>query len=158
MAVTEVEPLTGALAGERDSAYYLDYVLAYTTLRLALGVNELIHGVTRIFIGGMSAFLTLTQTQFQNTALPVWQVRAFATVVPYCELVIGVLLLLGLWTRWALALAALLMVGIIFGTGMRGDWQIVFLQMFYSLLYSVMLMWRRYDAWSLDAWMSRKSR
>jgi thiosulfate dehydrogenase [quinone] large subunit len=156
MAVMEVGPLAGTLSGERESAYYLDYLLAYTTLRLALGINELIHGVTRIFIGGMSAFLTLTQTQFQNTPLPVWQVRAFATVVPYCELIIGILLLLGLWTRWALALAAVLMVGIIFGTGMRGDWQIVFLQMFYSLLYSLMLMWRRYDGWSLDAWMSRK--
>jgi thiosulfate dehydrogenase [quinone] large subunit len=152
-----MDPMKGGLSAESDSPYWLDYVLAFTTLRLALGVNELIHGVTRIFIGGMDAFLTLTQTQFQNTSLPVWQVRAFATVVPYSELIIGVLLILGLWTRWALAFAALLMVGIIFGTGMRGDWQIVFLQMFYSLLYSLMLMWRRYDAWSVDTcWMGKK--
>ena len=141
---------------EADSPYWLDYVLAFTTLRLALAINELLHGVTRIFIGDLSAFLNATQTQFQNTPLPVWQVRAFATAVPYCELVIGVLLLLGLWTRWALVGAAVLMLGIIFGTALRGDWQIVFLQMFYSVLYSAMLLWRRYDAWSLDAWMGRK--
>jgi len=141
---------------EADSPYWLDYVLAFTTLRLALGINELLHGVTRIFIGDLSAFLNATQTQFQNTPLPVWQVRAFATAVPYCELVIGVLLLLGLWTRWALVGAAVLMLGIIFGTALRGDWQIVFLQMFYSVLYSAMLMWRRYDAWSVDACMGRK--
>jgi thiosulfate dehydrogenase [quinone] large subunit len=156
MAVTEVDPLAGTLAREQDSAYYLDYVLAFTTLRLALGINELMHGVSRLFIGSLSAFLTFTQTQFENTPLPVWQVRAFATVVPIAELVIGVLLILGLWTRWALAVAAVLMLGIIFGTAMRGDWQIVFLQMFYSLLYSVMLIWRRYDAWSVDAFMGRK--
>ncbi len=64
------------------------------------------------------------------------------------------LLILGLWTRWTLALAAVLMLGIIFGTALRGDWQIVFLQMFYSFLYSLMLMWRRYDLWSLDAKMA----
>jgi len=156
MAVTEVDPLAGTLSRERDSAYYLDYVLAYFTLRLALGINELIHGVTRIFTGSLSAFVDLTQTQFQNTPLPVWQVRSFATVVPICEFLIGVLLILGLWTRWALVLAAVLMVGIIFGTGMRNEWQIVFLQMFYSYLYSLLLVWRRYDAWSLDAWRSRK--
>ena len=156
MALTEVDPLAGALSRERDSAYYLDYVLAYFTLRLALGVNELIHGVTRIFTGSLSAFVDLTQTQFQNTPLPVWQVRSFATVVPIAEFAIGILLILGLWTRWALVLAAMLMVGIIFGTGMRNEWQIVFLQMFYSFLYSLLLVWRRYDAWSLDAWMSRK--
>jgi len=156
MAATALDPMKGALSGEADSPYWLDYVLAFTTLRLALGINELLHGVTRIFIGDLSAFLNATQTQFQNTPLPVWQVRAFATAVPYCELVIGVLLLLGLWTRWALVGAAVLMLGIIFGTALRGDWQIVFLQMFYSVLYSAMLMWRRYDAWSLDAWMGRK--
>jgi thiosulfate dehydrogenase [quinone] large subunit len=157
MAVTEVEPLAGSLSSERSSPYWLDYVLAFTTLRLALGINELLHGVTRIFMGaGLGAFVTMTQTQFENTPLPVWQVRAFATVVPISELIIGVLLLAGLWTRWALVFAAVLMLGIIFGTAMRGDWQIVFLQMFYSLLYSVMLMWRRYDVWSVDAMMSRK--
>jgi thiosulfate dehydrogenase [quinone] large subunit len=157
MAVTEVAPLAGTLSREQESAHWLDCVLAFTTLRLALGINELLHGVTRIFMGaGLTAFVNTTQTQFQNTVLPVWQVRAFATVVPIAELLIGVLLILGLWTRWALVVAAVLMLGIIFGTAMRGDWQIVFLQMFYSLLYSIMLMWRRYDAWSVDARMGQK--
>jgi thiosulfate dehydrogenase [quinone] large subunit len=157
MAVTEVGPFAGTLSAERDSAYWLDYVLAFFTLRLALGINELLHGVTRVFMGnGLTAFVDATQTQFQNSPLPVWQVRGFATVVPICELAIGVLLILGLWTRWALAFAAVLMLGIIFGTAMRGDWQIVFLQMFYSLLYSLMLMWRRYDAWSVDACVLKK--
>jgi thiosulfate dehydrogenase (quinone) large subunit len=141
--------------GTADSSCPLDYLLAFTTLRLALGVNELVHGVNRIFIGGMAAFLDLTQTQFKDAPLPIWQVRAFAHVVPYCELTIGVLLIIGLWTRWALALAALIMVGIIFGTALRNDWQLVFLQMFYSLVYSMMLMWRRYDGWSVDALMRK---
>ena len=156
MAVTEMDSMRGVLPAA-DSAYHLDYVLAFFTLRLALGINELMHGVTRIFMGGgLTAFLNFTQNQFKDAPLPVWQVRSFATVVPVCELVIGALLLLGLWTRWALTLAAILMVGIIFGTAMRSDWQLVFLQMFYSLLYALMLMWRRYDVWSLDAKMGRK--
>ena len=157
MAVTDMNPVKGALAEAADSAYQLDYVLAFFTLRLALGINELMHGVTRIFMGaGLSGFLAFTQNQFKDAPLPVWQVRSYATVVPICELVIGVLLILGLWTRWTLALAAVLMLGIIFGTALRGDWQIVFLQMFYSFLYSLMLMWRRYDLWSLDAKMAGK--
>lgn len=156
MAVTEMDPVRGVVPAA-DSTYRLDYALAFFTLRLALGVNELMHGVTRIFMnGGLTAFLNFTQNQFKDAPLPVWQVRSFATVVPCCELVIGALLILGLWTRWVLAFAALLIVGIIFGTAMRGDWQIVFLQMFYSLLYSLMLMLRRYDVWSVDAKMSGK--
>ncbi len=159
MAVTEMDPLRGGLAAsaEADRKYRLDCVLAFFTLRLALGVNELMHGVTRIFMGaGLSGFLNVTQNQFKDTPLPVWQVRWFATAVPICELIIGALLILGLWTRWALALAAFLMIGIIFGTAVRSDWQLVFLQMFYSLLYAVMLIWRRYDVWSLDAKLAPK--
>jgi thiosulfate dehydrogenase [quinone] large subunit len=157
MAVTELDPVRGAaLTREAEAASLLDCILAFTTLRLAMGINELIHGVNRLFIGSLSAFVNATQTQFENTPLPVWQVRSFATVVPIAELLIGVLLILGLWTRWALVVAAVLMLGIIFGTALRNDWQIVFLQMFYSLSYSLLLMWRRYDAWSLDAWMGKK--
>src|SRR3954469_3889301 len=114
MAVTEMDPIRGTFASSAamDSDYRLDHTLAFSTLRLALGVNELMHGVTRIFMGmGLNGFLNFTQNQFKDTALPVWQVRAFATVVPCCELVIGALLILGLWTRWALTLAALVMIG-----------------------------------------------
>ena len=157
MAVTEMDPMRSTVPVAADSPYHLDHVLAFFTLRLALGVNELMHGVTRIFMGaGLSGFLDFTQNQFKDAPLPVWQVRSFAAVVPMCELIVGVLLILGLWTRWALAVAAVLMVGIIFGTAVRSDWQLVFLQMFYSLLYALMLMWRRYDAWSVDAMMARK--
>jgi thiosulfate dehydrogenase [quinone] large subunit len=156
MAVTQMDPMQAGSAAP-DSPYHLDYVLAFFTLRLALGINELMHGVTRIFMGaGLGGFLNFTQNQFKDAPLPVWQVRSFATVVPVCELIIGVLLILGLWTRWSLVLAAVLMWGIIFGTAVRGDWHIVFLQMFYSLLYTLMLMWRRYDDWSVDAMMSKK--
>ena len=157
MAVTEMDPMRSVLAKSVDAEHRLDSVLAVFTLRLALGVNELMHGITRIFMGmGLTGFLNFTQNQFKDAPMPVWQVRAFAAVVPCCELAIGILLLLGLWTRWALTLAALLMVGIIYGTAMRSDWQLVFLQMFYSLLYALMLMWRRHDEWSLDAMMAHK--
>jgi thiosulfate dehydrogenase [quinone] large subunit len=156
MSATQVEPLASAHLAERASPYFLDYVLAYTTFRLALGINELIHGVNRIFLGSLSGFVNMTQGQFENTVLPVWQVRAFATVVPIAELVIGVLLIVGLWTRWALVAAAVLMLGIIFGTALRNEWQIVFLQMFYSFMYSILLIWRRWDVWSVDAMMNKR--
>src|SRR5215510_2488985 len=104
MAVTQVDPMETAGSATSNSPYYLDYVLAFFTLRLALGINELMHGVTRLFMGaGLSGFLAFTQNQFKDAPLPVWQVRSYATVVPICELVIGGLLILGLWTRWALA-------------------------------------------------------
>jgi hypothetical protein len=67
MAVTEMDPLRSAVPQAADSAYHLDYVLAFFTLRLSLGVNELMHGVTRIFMGaGLGGFLAFTQNQFKD--------------------------------------------------------------------------------------------
>ena len=133
------------------SGVQLDRALACLLLRATLGLNLALHGITRIFIGGVAQFVNATLTQFQNTLLPAWQVRAFATVVPYAELLIGVLLFAGLWTRWALSAGALLMMALIFGTALRSEWNLLFLQMFYSFLYFVLLMCRQYDSFSVDA-------
>jgi len=133
------------------SGVQLDRALACLLLRATLGLNLALHGITRIFIGGVTQFVSATLTQFQNTLLPAWQVRAFATVVPYAELLIGVLLFAGLWTRWALSAGALLMMALIFGTALRSEWNLLFLQMFYSFLYFVLLMCRQYDSFSVDA-------
>jgi thiosulfate dehydrogenase (quinone) large subunit len=148
-----VNTVLGAQAGissATSSEIKLDRALACFFLRITLGLNIALHGITRIFIGGVSQFVNTTLTQFQNTPLPAWQVRAFATVVPYAELLLGVLLFAGLWTRWALSAGSLLMMALILGTALRSEWNILFLQMFYSFLYFVLLMCRQYDSFSVD--------
>ena len=136
--------------------YRLDRVLAYGILRLTIGVNLFLHGTTRLFLGGLGKFVTGIVQQFQNTPLPAWQVQAFATVLPFVEATIGVLLIVGLWTRWTAVAGSLVMVSLIFGTGLRMDWSLLFLQMFYSFLYFVLLMYREYDYYSLDALITKK--
>jgi thiosulfate dehydrogenase (quinone) large subunit len=151
---TALDARTG-ISQETSSEIRLDRALACLLLRATLGLNLALHGITRIFIGGVTQFVNITLTQFQNTPLPAWQVRAFATVVPYAELLLGVLLFVGLWTRWALSAGALLMMALIFGTALRSEWNVLFLQMFYSFLYFVLLMCRQYDSFSVDG-MLRK--
>jgi thiosulfate dehydrogenase (quinone) large subunit len=148
-----VNTVLGAQAGissATSSEIKLDRALACFFLRITLGLNIALHGITRIFIGGVTQFVNATLTQFQNTPLLAWQVRAFATVVPYAELLLGVLLFAGLWTRWALSAGSLLMMALILGTALRSEWNILFLQMFYSFLYFVLLMCRQYDSFSVD--------
>jgi thiosulfate dehydrogenase [quinone] large subunit len=142
---------------EAGAAFEMDRKMAYALLRATTGLNISLHGFTRIFIGGMPAFFNYMLGQFKDTALPVWQVHAFASVLPYVELVMGALLLVGLWTRWMSALGALIMMALVFGTSFRSDWNLVFLQMFYSFLYFLLLFYRKYDAWSVDA-LLRKDR
>ena len=140
---------------ETDSSFDVDRALGVLMLRATLGLNILLHGVTRTITGSLAAFVNNTATQFQNTPLPQWQVRAFATAIPFCEIVIGVMLLLGLATRWTLLAGSLLMLGLVFGTALRADWTLLELQMFYVLLYFILFMCRRYDVFSVKTLLRR---
>jgi thiosulfate dehydrogenase (quinone) large subunit len=123
-------------------------------LRLALGLDIFLHGVTRLFIGGLGAFVNSTATQFASIALPMWLVRAFATVIPFLEFAIGLLLVTGVALRWTLVAGATLIFLLEFGTAMRSDWMSS--QLLYSFLYSVLLFCRAWDAYSFDALRRRR--
>ena len=79
----------------------LDRQLAYAIFRLTLGINNLVHGAGRIFGPGADAFAATTAVEFAKTPLPSGMVHAFLFIVPFAELVLGVLTTLGLFTRWA---------------------------------------------------------
>jgi thiosulfate dehydrogenase (quinone) large subunit len=135
----------------------LERALAVLLLRLALGLDIFLHGVTRLFIGGLGPFVNATSSQFAHTALPMGLVRVFVTAIPFLELAIGLLLVTGIALRWTLVAGATLMLALEFGTAMRSDWSVVSSQLLYSLLYSALLFCRAWDAYSLDA-LWRRSR
>lgn len=141
----------------RTSEIVQDRRMAYVIFRLALGINILIHGLGRILGAGPHEFASKTAGIFTSTALPMWAVHGFLLVLPFVEAAIGLLLTLGLFTRWALAAGGLLMIALIFGTAMRSDWTTVGVQMIYSVAYFLLLFFRRYDAFSVDAVMARGS-
>ena len=138
------------------NAIDVDRALATLLLRVTLGVNILLHGLTRTVLGSLAGFVNNTVTQFQKTALPEWQVRAFATAIPFLEIAIGVLLVVGLAKRWSLVAGALLMAELVLGTALRSDWTLLELQMFYCLLYFILLMCQRWDAYSVKTLMGRE--
>jgi thiosulfate dehydrogenase (quinone) large subunit len=133
------------------AAHAPDRAMAVLLLRLALGLDILLHGVTRLFIGGLGAFVNSTAAQFAHSVLPMWQVRAVATAIPFLEFTIGLLLIFGLGLRWTLVAGAALMLALEFGTAIRSDWSVVSSQLLYSLIYSALLFCRSWDAYSLDA-------
>lgn len=124
----------------------------YLLLRLALGINLLGHGLVRI--GNPGAFADTLVQLFSNTWLPSPMVRLFALVLPFVETALGVLITLGLLTRAALFTGGLVMVSLIFGTALRGDWETLGLQMVYAAFYSALMAAARFNALSLDAWRS----
>src|SRR5580698_11159609 len=134
----------------------LDRQLAYAVFRVTLGINILVHGAGRIFGPGAEAFASTTAAEFSKTALPTGMVHAFLVVLPFAELVLGVLTTLGLFTRWALALGGLLIAALVFGTAMRSDWNTVGVQMIYAITYYFLLVHRASNRFSLDKLLEKR--
>lgn len=129
-----------------------DKRLAYLVLRLALGLNIFIHGAGRLF-GGYAKFVDEMITQFANTGLPSWSISVFGYVVPVMEMLIGILLVLGLATRYVSVVGSLLMIVLIFGMGLLQKWEIVGLQMDYVFFYFLLLFFIEWNYFSGDKWL-----
>ncbi|AOP32475.1 hypothetical protein A0128_00405 [Leptospira tipperaryensis] len=131
----------------------LEQSFAMLVLRLALGFNILIHGLVRITSVG--AFREFLIKDFENTPLPTWSVAAFGTVLPFLETVIGALLVLGLFSKWALLSGGLLMIALISGKCLQSDWHTVGVQMIYVFFYFFLLKDLGFDQFNLDTWLGR---
>ena len=127
-----------------------DAQLAYLIFRITLGINILIHGLGRILGPGAAGFAAKTAAEFANTPLPAALVHLFLIVLPFAEAMLGTLILLGLFLRWALALGGLLIATLVFGTALRSDWNIVGIQMIYAITYFLLLLNRKHDWLSVD--------
>jgi hypothetical protein len=75
--------------------------LAFLLLRLTLGLNICMDGVSRL-AAGPAAFANSLVPMFQNTPLPAWSVHIFGLILPWAEAILGFLLLIGFCTSVAL--------------------------------------------------------
>lgn len=133
-----------------------DLQLAYFLLRATLGINILIHGVSRIMSGPAQFAATLAH-QFQATPLPHSLVVAFAWTLPWAEAFLGLFILIGLFIRIALSLGAMLILVLTFGTCLVQNWLVADDQLLYALVYAVLIAFARANRFSLDSLIHRDS-
>jgi thiosulfate dehydrogenase [quinone] large subunit len=136
-------------ASSGGSARLRDASIAYAALRIAFGVNMAMHGVNRV-LAGVGQFAAAMAQEFSATVLPRWMVLAFGQVLPFVELAIGILLLIGLWTRGTLLSGMAVIAALMFGTALKGDWNILGTQLLYALVYYLLLARRADDAFGVD--------
>jgi thiosulfate dehydrogenase [quinone] large subunit len=123
--------------------------LAYLLLRMTVGVNIAMHGLSRL-LAGPSVFAGSLLPLFRNTPLPAWFVRGFGLGLPWLEAALGLLVLAGLFTRAALTGCALLILVLTFGTTLRQDWAGAGAQLVYAVVFAGLLAFRERDAYGLD--------
>ncbi|TLU96257.1 DoxX family membrane protein [Dyadobacter sediminis] len=117
--------------------------------RLAAGMSMFGHGLVRLpKLNGFSHWMV---EQFQKSMLPDAIVIPFSYVLPVAEFTIGLLLLLGLFTRNALMAAGLVMVALLFGSSMIEEWSAIPSQLLHAAFFAVLLCYTDlYNQFSLD--------
>ena len=141
--------------GHITSNWRSDASMAYAILRLTFGVNIALRGITRI-ANGTDVFAADLVKQFQNAVLPIASVEAFASVLPWIESAIGLLLIVGLQTRIVLIAGGLMMTVLTAGTMLIQNFQTAWLQLTYALVFFILLACRAWNVVSLDTWRTRQ--
>ena len=135
---------------QSESDWRSDRSLAYALMRVSFGVNLFMRGVMRIY-SGTGGFAQGMLKQFEGTPMPPAIIQPFALTLPWVESLIGLMIILGLRTREALVAGSLMMMLLTFGTMVRQDFQIAFLQLAYVIVFFLLLALRSWNLIAIDA-------
>jgi thiosulfate dehydrogenase [quinone] large subunit len=133
-----------------------DKSLAYVLLRIGLGVNFAGHGLIRIY-NSVDAFAATTAEHLAKSPLPHSLVFGFSYAIPFLEAVLGLTLLLGVFTRISLVCGALFMMALTIGVTSNQQWDVASQQLVYSVVFFLLLFLIEHNALTLDNYLRRSS-
>ncbi|SHM78356.1 thiosulfate dehydrogenase [quinone] large subunit [Chitinophaga jiangningensis] len=120
----------------------------YLLLRLAVAASMFGHGLVRLpKLNGFSSWMV---GSFEKSMLPSAMVVPFSYILPIAEFIVGLLLLLGLFTKPALIAGALVMTALIFGSCMVENWDWIPSQLIHVAFFAALLQYISSNAWALD--------
>jgi thiosulfate dehydrogenase [quinone] large subunit len=126
-----------------------DKSLAYALLRISLGVNFAGHGLIRIY-NGVGGFAATTAEHLEKSPLPHSFAYGFSYAIPFLEAVLGLTLILGVFTRIALVCGAVFMMALTVGVTANQQWDVAGQQLLYSVVFFLLLYLVEHNALALD--------
>ena len=122
--------------------------LVYLFMRLAIGFSFFGHGLVRL--PKLAGFSKTMVGEFQKSMLPEALVLPFSYILPFVEFLVGLLLLLGLFTRQALIVGLVTMLILILGSTLIENWNVLSLQLFHVIFLAVLLQFIVSNIYSVD--------
>ncbi|RBL93853.1 DoxX family membrane protein [Chitinophaga flava] len=122
--------------------------IAFVLTRLAIAASMFGHGLVRL--PKLNAFSDWMVKSFEKSMLPGILVLPFSYILPLAEFAIGLLLILGLFTRTSLIAGAIVMIMLILGTTLIEDWGALASQLIHAAFFTVLLVFVRYNGFALD--------
>lgn len=123
--------------------------ITFLLLRLAIGVSLFGHGLVRMpKLDGFSRWMV---TSFKDSMLPEFVVLPFSYILPFLELIIGFLIIVGLFTRQALVAGAVIMIALILGSTLIESWEAVSVQLIHVAFLAGLFHFSKANAISFDS-------
>jgi thiosulfate dehydrogenase [quinone] large subunit len=133
-----------------------DKSLAYALLRIAFGINFAGHGLIRIY-NGVGAFAATTTEHLAKSPLPHSLAFGFSYAIPFLEAILGLALILGVFTRIVLVCGTVFMMTLTIGVTSNQQWDIAGQQLLYSIVFFLLLYLIDHNALALDTYLRRSS-
>ncbi|HEY9261772.1 DoxX family membrane protein [Chitinophaga sp.] len=122
--------------------------IVFFLLRLSVAASMFGHGLVRLpKLNGFSAWMVKS---FEKSMLPDLLVVPFSYVLPIAEFIIGLLLILGLFTRVSLIGGGLVMIALLFGTAMIENWDAIPSQLIHAVFFAGLLAFIQYNTIAVD--------
>ncbi len=107
------------------------------------------HGLVRLpKLGEFAAGMT---KQFKDSILPEMLVLPFGYALPFIELIVGILLIVGWHTKIAIYAGLLTMAALVFGSSTIEGWGAISAQLIHALYFGMLLYFLPEDRFSIDA-------
>ncbi|GLU52232.1 DoxX family protein [Dyadobacter frigoris] len=128
--------------------------LSFLLARLSVGMSMFGHGLVRL--PKLHGFSNWMVGQFEKSMLPEIVVTPFSYILPVAELLVGIFLLIGLFTKQTLIAGSLVMIALIFGSSMIEEWGAIPSQLIHAAFFSVLLTFEKsYNCFAVDAVLER---
>ena len=116
--------------------------------RWALGLLFFYNGLGKI-MGGVGGFVNgYLVPQFSKTFLPSILVTSYGYVLPYAELTLGILLIVGIFRNAVLFLTGLTLISLTFGQMLLQQHAVVANNFIYIFLTAILLFMSEFDGWA----------
>ncbi|MEM0979511.1 MAG: DoxX family protein [Cyanobacteria bacterium P01_H01_bin.58] len=125
-----------------------DVSMAYALLRIVVGINYFNHGFTRM--GNIPGFMDAMVGAMEGSWMPETLVRLTAFFVSPVELIAGLLLTIGLFTRFSLVVLFVLMAILMYGVTIVQNWDAASSQLIYNIVLFILLAAAGYNRLALD--------
>ena len=122
--------------------------ITFLLLRLGIAISFFCHGLVRL--PKLAKFSSGIIKTFEDSMIPNIMVIPFSYILPIAEFSIGLLLILGLFTKQSLIAGSIVMLLLIFGTTMIENFDALSSQLIHLTFFAVLLSYLQYNNYSVD--------